>query len=201
MVVIEAVRIVPGNDLRIQPMYCHVHQAQLGIVFHLLLTVEGHGHIRVRAILLSEVRRGNEHAAAAASGIQHNTAFGLDDVHNHAHQRFGREENAVIRGHRRGKLVEKVLINAPDDVVLNVVQGAVVEDAQQFPQEFVLERRVGLGQHAAQLRAFCFYQRHGAVDLFADVDFTRFQVQQIFIACFFRQKDSAFLLEVDGFHR
>ena len=39
------------------------------------------------------------------------------------------------------------------------------------------------------------------IDLFADVDFTRFQVQQIFIACFFRQKDSAFLLEVDGFHR
>lgn len=63
--------------------------------------------------------------------FQHNTAFGLDDVHNHAHQRFGREENAVIRGHRRGKLVEKVLINAPDDVVLNVVQGAVVEDAQR----------------------------------------------------------------------
>jgi len=56
-------------------MYCHVHQAQLGIVFHLLLTVEGHGHIRVRAILLSEVRRGNEHAAAAASGIYKDAVF------------------------------------------------------------------------------------------------------------------------------
>ena len=68
-IVIESVGFVARDDAAIEPMHRHVHQAQLGVVFHLFLTIEGHLGIGVHARLVHEVARLHKHSATAASGI------------------------------------------------------------------------------------------------------------------------------------
>ena len=137
-VVIEGVRFVAGNDLGVQAVNGHIHNAELGVILHLFLPKEGHGGIGVSSELLDEVRRGDEHAAATAGRVQHGAVGRFNDVHNHADKRLGCKEHTVVRCHGRSKLIEEVFVDTPDDVILNVVQSAVIEDAEQFPQEIIL---------------------------------------------------------------
>lgn len=41
-VMVEGIRLVPGFDHARQPVDCHIHQAKLGVVFHLFLPEEGY---------------------------------------------------------------------------------------------------------------------------------------------------------------
>ena len=106
----------------------------------------------------------DEHAAAAAGRVQKHAALGFQHVDDHLDQGFGREEHAVVLGDVLGELVEEVLIDAADHVAAHLVDGAVVEDAQQLGKELVGKIGVALGQDALELLALGFDEGHGVVD-------------------------------------
>ena len=150
-VVIEGVGLVAGFDDAVEPVDRHVHQTELGVVLHLLLAVEGHGGVGLHAGGVDEVAGLNEHAAAAAGGVQQHTALRFQDIDDHLDQGFGGEEHPIVLGDILGKFVEEIFIDAADHVAAHLVQGAVVEDAQQLGQQLVGENGVVLGQDARQL--------------------------------------------------
>ena len=128
-VVVEGISLVARLDVALHAVDGHVHEAELGVVVDLLLAVEHHALGGVAAVLAHIVAGRDEHAARAAGRVEHLAARGLDDVHDHADERLGREEDAVVAGHRRGELAEEVLVDAADDVVALLIEGGVVEDA------------------------------------------------------------------------
>ena len=85
-IVVEGVGLVARDDAPVQAMHRHVHEAQLGIVLHFLLTVEGHLAVGVHAGSVDEVARLDKHAAAAASGVKHDALLGLQHVDEHLDQ-------------------------------------------------------------------------------------------------------------------
>ena len=56
---------------------------------------------------------------------------------------------------------------AADHIAAHIVQRIIVEDAQQFPQQFIREDGVVLRQNALQLLALLLHQFHGVVHHFA----------------------------------
>ncbi len=180
-VVVERVRPVARHNLSLHAVDGHVHEAQLRVVVDLLLPVEHHALGGVAAALAHIVARRHEHAARPAGGIEHGAAIGLYHVHDHAHERLWREEHAVIACHGGGELAEEVLIDAPDDVVAVLVEGGVVEDADDAAQKFVAQLGVGVGQHAAQGGVHRRDARHGLVDSPARVGAVR-EVEQVVVA-------------------
>ena len=144
-VVIEAVGVVAGLDLSGQAVHRHVHEAELGVVLHLFLPEEGHGAVGVHARRVHEVAALDEHAARTAGWVQQCAFLRLDDVHDHLHQGFRREEDAVVGGDVLGELVQEVFVDAADHVAAHGVDLIVVEDAQQLGQKAVGEVGVGLG--------------------------------------------------------
>ena len=163
-IVVERVGLVARDNLAVQPVYRHVHQTELGVVFHLLLAEKGHLRVGVHAVLVHEVARLHKHAATTASGVEHHALLGFQHVHQHLHQRLGGEKHTIVAGHGTGKLGEEILIDTPDDVAAHLVDGLVVEDAEQLAQQVVRKHRVGLGQHTRQLLALVLHKLHGIVD-------------------------------------
>ena len=165
--------------------------------------------VGVHACGVDEVAGLDEHAAAAAGGVQQHAGFRLQHVDDHLHQRLGREEYAVVLGDVLGEFVEEVLVNPTDYVTTHVVQGVVVEDAQQLPQQLIGEHGVVLGQHAHKLFALLLHQLHGVVDHLAQTVHgllvavqqlhagqIRGQVHQVLILCLFWQEKGALCGEV-----
>mgnify|MGYP002508136047 CR=1 FL=1 len=57
------VGLIPGFDNAVESVDRHVHQTELGVVLHLLLSVEGHGGVGLHAGGVDEIAGLNEHAA------------------------------------------------------------------------------------------------------------------------------------------
>ena len=144
-VVIEGVGLVPGFDDAIEPVDRHIHQAELGVVLHLLLSVEGHGGVGLHTSGIDKVAGLDKHSSAAAGGVQQHTALRFQDIDDHLDQGFGGEEHPIVLGDILGKFVEEIFIDAADHVAAHLVQGAVVEDAQQLGQQLVGENGIVLG--------------------------------------------------------
>ena len=212
-IVVEGVGLVTGFDDAIESVDGHIHQAELGVIFHLLLTVEGHSRVGLHADRMDEITGLDKHAAAAAGGVQQNAAGRLQHIDDHLDQGFGREEHAVVLGDIFGKLIEEIFVNAANDIAAYFVQGAVVEDAQQLGQQFIREHGVILGQHAGELFRLGLHQLHGVVDHLAQTvhgvaalvgqpggcDICG-QIDEIFILRFKRQKQRALGRKVAGLH-
>ena len=108
----------------------HIHQAELGIVLHLFLSVEGHGVVGDHARMVYKVAGLHKHTAAAASRVQQNAVGRLQHIDDHLDQGLGREEHAIVLSDVFGKLIEEVLIDAANDIAAHLVQRTVVEDAE-----------------------------------------------------------------------
>ena len=67
---------------------------------------------------------------------------GFNDVYDHSNKGFRCEENTVVRRHHRSKFVEEIFVNPADNIVLNFIERAVVEDTEEFAQKFVLQNGV-----------------------------------------------------------
>ena len=127
-VVVESVGRVAALDVALHAVHCHVHKAELGVVVHLFLPVEHHRLSRVAALLARVIAGGHEHAARSACGVEHGSARRLDNVHDHAHERLGREEHTVVACDSGRELAQEVLVDAPDNIVALFVEGGVVKD-------------------------------------------------------------------------
>ena len=166
-IVIEGIGFIAGLDHAGQTMHSHIHQAELCVVLHLFLSVKRHGVVGDHARMVYKVAGLHKHTAAAASRVQQNAVGRLQHIDNHLHQRFRRKEHAVILCHILGKLIQKVLVDTADHIAAHIVQRIIVEDAQQFPQQFIREDGVVLRQNALQLLALLLHQFHGVVHHFA----------------------------------
>ena len=162
-VMVEGVGFVAGLNDAVQPMHGQIHLTQLGVVFHLFLTIKGHGVVGPQSGALHEVAGLHEHAAAAAGGVQQYALFGLQHVDDHLDQRLGGEEYAIILSDVFGKFIEEILIDATDDVTTHIIQRAVIEDAQQFRQQLIGKHGIRLGQYAGELLALLLHQFHGVI--------------------------------------
>ena len=85
-IVIEGIGFIAGLDHAGQTMHGHIHQAELGIVLHLFLSVEGHGVVGDHARMVYKVAGLHKHTAAAASRVQQNAVGRLQHIDNHLHQ-------------------------------------------------------------------------------------------------------------------
>ena len=213
-VVVKGISLIAGFDDAVEPVDRHVHQAELGVVLHLLLAVEGHRGVGLHASGVDEVTGLDKHAATAAGGVKEYAAVGLQNVDNHLDQRLRRKKHPVVLCNVFGKFVEEVFIDAPDHVAAHLVQGAVVENAQQLRQKLVGENGVILGQDARQLFRLGLHQLHGVVDYLAQAvhgvaalvdqlcrgDIGG-EIDQIFVLGFSWQKQGTFGDKIAGLHR
>ena len=74
-VVVKCVGLVPGLDDPGQAVNRQIHQAQLGVILHLLLAVKGHGVVGKHPGALHKVSGLDEHSAAAAGRVYVPTDF------------------------------------------------------------------------------------------------------------------------------
>ncbi len=116
--------------------------------------------------MLHKVAGLDEHPAAAAGRVQKDALLWLQNADDHLYQGLGGEEHPVVLGDVLGKLVEEILVNPTDHIAPHIIQGAVVEDPQQFGQQLVGEHGVILGQHTRELLALLLHQLHSVVDHF-----------------------------------
>ena len=71
-VVIKGIGFVSGFDHAGEAVHGQIHQAELGVVFHLFLSVKGHGPVGGEAGGVHEIAGLYEHAAASAGRVQQN---------------------------------------------------------------------------------------------------------------------------------
>ena len=203
-IVVEGVGFVTGFDDAVEPVDSHIHQAELGVIFYFLLTVEGHSRVGLHAGFIHKIAGLDKHAAAAAGGVQQNAAGRLQHIDDHLDQRLRREKHAVVLGDVLCKLIEEIFVDAADDIAAHFVQGVVVEDAEQLGQQRIGEHGIVLGQNAFELFALRLHQLHGVVDHLAQTvhgvaalvgqpggcDIRR-QIDEVFILGFPWQKQGA----------
>ena len=194
-IVIEAVCFVARHDFGIESVNCHIHNTELCIIVELFLTVEGHCRVCARTVLLDKIGRGNEHTARTASGIKNSAVSRLDDVDDHTNEGFRREENAVVGSHHGSKFVEEVFVNSSDDIILNLIERAIVEDSEKITEKTVLQNSVVLGENTFKLSGLLLDQLYRVVDGFAHICIIR-KIQKIIIASFFGQENCTFCLKV-----
>ena len=150
-VVIEAVGFIARYDLGIESVNCHIHNTELCIIVELFLTVEGHFRVCARTVLLNKISRGNEHTARTTSGIENSAVGRLDDINDHTNQRLRSEENAVVSRNHGGKFVEEVFVNSSDNIILNLIECAIVKDTEKITEKAVFEDGVVLGKNTLEL--------------------------------------------------
>ena len=208
---IKGIGLITGFDNTCQPMHSHVHQAELCIVFHLFLSVEGHGAVGVHTGGIHKISALYEHTTAAACAIKKNTLFRFNDVYDHFYKGFRREEHTVIRGDVFSKFIEEVFIDASNDIAADVIKGTVIENAKHLRQQLVSKVGIAFRQNACELFALILYQLHGVVDNFTEAvhrmsgfidkscrcDILR-QIDEILVLRLFRQKQRTLCGKVAG---
>ena len=102
---VERIGFVAGLDLPVDTMHCDIHEANLGVEFHLFLTIESHSLIDFLPCGGDEIARLNEHTTRAASRVKELALFRLEDIDNHLDERFGGEENAIVLRHYLGEVI------------------------------------------------------------------------------------------------
>ena len=213
-VMVEGVRLVTGFDNARQTVHRHIHQAELCVIFHLLLPVEGHGAVGVHTGGIHKISALYEHTAAAARAIKKNTLFRFNDVYDHFYEGFRREEHTVIRGDVFSKFIEEVFIDASNDIAADVIKCAVIENTKKLRQQLVGEVGIAFRQNTCKLFALILYQLHGVVDHFTEAihrlavfidkscrrDIVR-QIDEIFVLRLLRQEQCALCRKVAGLYR
>ena len=213
-IVIEGIRLIAGLDDTVQPMNCHIHQTQLGIVLHLFLSIKGHGRVGRHSSLIHKIAGLDEHTAASTGRIQQDAALWLQNIDDHFDQGFGREEHTIVRGDVLCEFVQEVFVNPAQNVPADFIQRAVIENTQQLGQDVIGEHGVILGQDAFQLFTLRLHQFHGIVDHFAQTGHHMtaliFQlrrgnvggeIDQIIIPGFRRKIQSTFLRKIARLYR
>ena len=93
---IERVGFVATDNTTIQPMNCHIHQTELGIVLHLFLSVKGHLGIGIYATFIHKVACLYEHATRTTSRIEQDALLWLQYINEHLDQGLWSEEHAIV---------------------------------------------------------------------------------------------------------
>ena len=99
---------------------------------------------------LDKVAGLDEHAAGAASGIEHDAVIGFDGVDEGLHQRGRGEEFAAVLRALHRELHQEILVNAAEHIAAGAAQRLAVEGAQQVFQQIALELVVILRQLTPQ---------------------------------------------------
>lgn len=68
----------------------------------------------------------------------------LNDIHDHADKGLRRKEHAVIGCNDRCELIEEVFIDTTDDVILDFIEGAVIEDTEELTEQIILQAGIAL---------------------------------------------------------
>src|SRR5439155_20483608 len=101
-------------------------------------------------VLGNKSRGGNEHTARTARGVEHAPVVRLKDFDDQPDDAGRCVELAAFLSFGAGKFAEKVLVNAPEGVVVHC-GGNLGDFFQQFLEEGAGEDVVGLGQDAGEL--------------------------------------------------
>ena len=210
-VVVEGVRLVTGLDHACQSVNSHIHEAKLGVVFNLFLSVEGHGAVGVHSSGVHKIAALHEHTAAAARAIEKNSLFRLQNIDDHFYKGFRREEHTVIGCDHGSEFTEEVFINAAYDIAADIVKCAVIENTEKLRQQLVGEIRIAFRQNTCELFALRLNELHGVVDSFSEavhrmavfVDKTGGgnvlrQIDKVFVLCLFRQVQCTLCGKVAG---
>lgn len=72
------------------------------------------------AVLLDELDRVNEYAAAAARRVEHLAVVRLDDFDHHPYDALGREELPTALALGRRKVAQKIFVDLTKDVALGI---------------------------------------------------------------------------------
>ena len=211
---IERVRLVAGLYNTSKAMHRHVHLAKLCVILHFLLTVKSHGFVAFHAGCIHKVASLHKHSARTASRVQQHTMRGFQHIHDHFHQGLWRKENAIVACDVLGEFAEEVFVNTAHHVAAHIVQCVVVERAQKFGEQFILEVGVSLGENALEFFALGLDKFHGVVHDFAKaverltmrvLEFCRCdicrQVHQIIKLRFFQEEQRTLGRKIAGFNR
>ena len=71
-------------------------------------------------MVLHELDRVNEHAAAAACRVEHFAAVGLDDFDHHPYDALGREELSTTLALGQRKVAQEVFVDLTEDVAFGI---------------------------------------------------------------------------------
>ena len=82
-IMIERVGFVARNYLTVQSMHSHIHQAELGVIFNLLLSEERHAGVGIEARLVNEIARLHKHTATTTGRIEHYALLGFQHINQH----------------------------------------------------------------------------------------------------------------------
>ena len=80
-------------------MNSHIHQTELGVVFHFFLTKECHLRIGVHSSRIDEITGLNKHTARTACRIEHYALFRFQHIDQHFYQRLWSKENPIVAGY------------------------------------------------------------------------------------------------------
>ena len=104
----------------------------------------------------------------AAGGIENSSLEGLDDFDNQLNEGDRREELAAALAFGHGEVAEKILVDFPESVALNLHRN-LFHDTQQFDEGALFEAVVSLGKHAVHLRILRLNGFHGVGNRLTDV--------------------------------
>lgn len=79
-IAVEGVGLIARFDDAVEPVDSHIHQAELGVIFHLLLTVEGHSRVGLHTGFVHKIAGLDKHAAAAAGRVYKDVIFDTSSV-------------------------------------------------------------------------------------------------------------------------
>ena len=152
-VMIKGVGFVARLDHARKTVNRHIHQAKLGVILHLFLSVKGHGTVGVHALGIDKITALNEHTARTAGRVKQNAAFRLQNIDDHFYKRLRREKHAVIGRDILCKLIEEVFVDSADNVAADIIQRAVVKNTQQLRQQLVRKIGIAFRQYTCKLFA------------------------------------------------
>lgn len=113
----------------------------------------------------------------------------FNDVYDHADKGLQREENAIIGSNDRSKLIEEVFIDTTDDVILDFIEGAVIEGTEEFTEQIIFQAGITLWENTFELRRLFLDEFHGMIDRLANLSVVG-EIQKILIPCLFGKIDS-----------
>ena len=125
------------------------------------------------AVDLDKLLALDEHAARAATRVEHAALVRGEHFDQHADDAAGRVELAALLAFGAGELGEEVFVDAAQDVfgaVLGIAQPDGADEVDQFAQAMLVERRPGvvLGQDAFQPGIITLDGDHRLIDELAD---------------------------------
>ena len=98
-----------------------------------------------------------------------------------------------------GEFVEEVFVNSSDNIVLNLIECAIVEDTEKITEKAIFQNGVVLGENTLELCGLLLNQLYCVIDSFAHVCIVG-QIQKVIIACFFGKEDRTLRFKIFRFN-